>query len=76
MLEMTFFYQLKSNTKGQIKMKKMAGKCCSITLVEYKSTRNRRYIYLNLHCGEEHIKEKYTLQISVFTLYCTKLANA
>jgi len=40
---MTFFYQLKSNIKEKIKMKKGAGKFCSITLDEYTSTRNRRY---------------------------------
>jgi len=55
---MTFFYQLKSNIKGNIKMRKGAGEFCSITLDEYTSTRNRRYMNLNLHCDEEHIKEK------------------
>jgi len=39
-------------------MRKGAGEFCSITLDEYTSTRNRRYMNLNLHCDEEHIKEK------------------
>jgi len=43
-LVMTFFYQLKRNTKEKLKMKKWAGKLCSITLYEYTSTRNRRYL--------------------------------
>jgi len=57
-LVMIFFYQLKSNIKEKFKMKKWAGKFCSVTLDEYTSTRNRRYINLNLHCDEEHSKEK------------------
>jgi len=57
-LVMTLFYQLKSNIKEKIKMKQWAGKFCSITLDEYTSTRNRGYMNLNLHCDEEHIKEK------------------
>jgi len=57
-LVVTFFSQLKSNVKETIKMKKWAGKFCSITLDEYTSTRNRRYMNLNLHCDEEHIEEK------------------
>jgi len=55
---MTFLYELKSNIKEKFKMKKWAGKFCSITLDKYTSTRNKRCINLNLHSNEEHIKEK------------------
>jgi len=57
-LVMTFFYQLKSSIKENIKIKKWTGKFCSITLDEYTSTRNRRYVSLTLNCDEEQIKEK------------------
>jgi len=56
-LVMTFFYQLKSNIKEKIKMKKGTGKVCSITLDAYTSTKNRICMNLNLHCDEGHIKE-------------------
>ena len=52
---MIFFQTLKSDTKNMIEIKRGAKKFCSVTLDEYKSTRNRRYMNINLHYDSDPV---------------------